>query len=288
LADSASSNLVEIEGLEITFGTERKLEPSRSNVTKALRGVSLSVPRGKTVGIVGESGSGKTTLGRAVLQLYKPSAGRIVFDGVDLATLNRRGLKGMRREIQMVFQDPFGSLNPRMRVGEIVGEPLLVHGLGLRRDVEKIVREMLDVVGLAQSAYERFPREFSGGQRQRINIARALVTRPKLVIADEPTSALDVSVQAQIINLFQSVQSEFELTYMFISHDLGVVRIMADEVVVMQAGEIVESGDVARVFDAPQSDYTRELINAVPRMDPRMERERKRALADGAPDSAAR
>jgi oligopeptide transport system ATP-binding protein len=250
--------------------------------------VSLSVPRGKTLGIVGESGSGKTTLGRAVLQLYKPSAGRVVFDGTDLATLNRRGLKAMRRQIQMVFQDPFGSLNPRMQVGEIVGEPLLVHGLGLRRDVEKTVREMLDVVGLPQSAYARFPREFSGGQRQRINIARALVTRPKLVIADEPTSALDVSVQAQIINLFQSVQAEFELTYVFISHDLGVVRIMADEVAVMQAGEIVESGNVTRVFDAPQSDYTRELIDAVPRMDPRAERERKRTLADGASESAAR
>jgi oligopeptide transport system ATP-binding protein len=288
LADSNPSNLVEIEGLEITFGTERKLQPGGTNVTKALRGVSLTVPRGKTLGIVGESGSGKTTLGRAVLQLYKPSAGRIVFDGTDLATLNRRGLKAMRRQIQMVFQDPFGSLNPRMQVGEIVGEPLLVHGLGLRRDVEKTVREMLDVVGLPQSAYARFPREFSGGQRQRINIARALVTRPKLVIADEPTSALDVSVQAQIINLFQSVQSEFELTYIFISHDLGVVRIMADDVAVMQAGEIVESGDVTRVFDAPQSDYTRELIDAVPRMDPRAERERKRTLADGASESAAR
>ena len=288
MADSDPSNLVEIEDLEITFGTERKLQPSGSNVTKALRGVSLSVPRGKTLGIVGESGSGKTTLGRAVLQLYKPSAGRVVFDGTDLATLNRRGLKAMRRQIQMVFQDPFGSLNPRMQVGEIVGEPLLVHGLGLRRDVEKTVREMLDVVGLPQSAYARFPREFSGGQRQRINIARALVTRPKLVIADEPTSALDVSVQAQIINLFQSVQSEFELTYIFISHDLGVVRIMADDVAVMQAGEIVEFGDVTSVFDAPESDYTRELIDAVPRMDPRTERNRKRTLADGASESAAR
>ena len=281
MSDPNGDVLLAVENLDVTFGSQGRFRRAGSTVTRALKGVSLTVPRSKTIGIVGESGSGKSTLGRAILRLHKPTAGRILFEGKDLAVLSKRGLKSARRDIQMVFQDPFGSLNPRMRIGEIVGEPLRVHGLAKRGELEKTVREILDVVGLPQSAFGRYPREFSGGQRQRINIARALVTRPKLIIADEPTSALDVSIQAQIINLFQAVQTEFDLTYMFISHDLGVVRIVSDEVVVMRAGEIVEFGDTKRVFDSPESSYTRELINAVPVLDPRAERERKRKLAQG-------
>ena len=276
MSDLDADVLLAIENLEVSFG--------KATVTRALGGVSMTVPRGKTVGVVGESGSGKTTLGRAILRLNTPSGGRILFEGRDLAAVSRRELHAVRRDIQMVFQDPFGSLNPRMRIGEIVGEPLRVHGLAKRAQLEQAVREMLEVVGLPQNAYGRYPREFSGGQRQRINIARALVTRPKLIIADEPTSALDVSIQAQIINLFQTVQKEFDLTYLFISHDLGVVRIVSDEVVVMRAGGIVESGQATRVFDTPESDYTRELIDAVPVLDPRVERERKRTLAGGGGD----
>ena len=231
---------------------------------KALDDVSLSLKAGSTLAVVGESGSGKSTLARCLLQLHPFDSGEVLFEEKDLAKLEASSLRSMRKNLQMVFQDPFASLNPRMRVGEIVGEGLLIHGLGSALEQKEKVQQMLERVGLSGSDALKYPHQFSGGQRQRIGIARALVLQPKVVVCDEPVSALDVSVQAQILLLLKELQHEMQLSYIFISHDLRVVRHIADEMVVMHKGKIVEQGNVVDIYNAPQQAYTQQLLSAIP------------------------
>jgi oligopeptide transport system ATP-binding protein len=244
---------------------------------RAVDGVSFDVQPGETLGLVGESGSGKSTTGYCIIQLLKPTSGSIVFEGTELTTLGREEMRRMRREMQIVFQDPYSSLDPRMTVGDIVGEPLIVHGIGTRRDRSARIRDLLDVVGFNPSFTNRYPHEFSGGQRQRIGIARALALSPKLIVCDEPVSALDVSIQAQILNLLKDLQNDFGLTYLFIAHDLAVVRGMSDRIAVMNRGQLVEIGPAGEVYTNPQDDYTKALLSAVPVPDPRAMKERKAA-----------
>jgi oligopeptide transport system ATP-binding protein len=244
---------------------------------RAVDGVSFTIGYGETLGLVGESGSGKSTTGYCILQLLKPTSGSVRFEGTELTTLGREELRRMRREMQIVFQDPYSSLDPRMTVGDIVGEPLIVHGIGTRRDRSVRIRELLDVVGFNPSFTNRYPHEFSGGQRQRIGIARALALSPKLIVCDEPVSALDVSIQAQILNLLKDLQRDFGLTYLFIAHDLAVVRAMSDRIAVMNKGELVEVGPAEEVYTSPKHDYTKALLSAVPIPDPRAMKERKAA-----------
>ncbi len=242
---------------------------------KAVDDVSFEIRSGQTLGLVGESGSGKSTTGYCVLQLLKPTSGSVRFDGVELTTLGRDELRRMRREIQIVFQDPYASLNPRMTVGDIVAEPLLVHKIGSRKKRRTTVEELLEVVGFNPDFVNRYPHEFSGGQRQRIGVARALALNPRLIVCDEPVSALDVSIQAQILNLLKDLQNEFGLAYLFVAHDLAVVREMSDQIAVMNHGKIVEMGSADQVYTNPQVDYTKALLAAVPIPDPRRMRERK-------------
>jgi oligopeptide transport system ATP-binding protein len=242
---------------------------------KAVDGVSFSIPEGKTLGLVGESGSGKSTTGYCILQLLKPTGGSIRFQGKELTELKGEGLRRMRQDMQIVFQDPYSSLDPRMTVGNIVSEPLEVHGIGTRKGRAETVRRLLEVVGFNPNFTNRYPHEFSGGQRQRIGVARALALNPKLIICDEPVSALDVSIQAQILNLLKDLQRDFGLTYLFISHDLAVVRTMSDEIAVMNQGKLVEVGDAEQVYSHPKDEYTKALFTAVPVPDPRRQRERK-------------
>ena len=244
---------------------------------RAVDGVSFEVQPGETLSLVGESGSGKSTTGYCVLQLMKPTSGSIKFEGTELTELGREDMRRMRREMQIVFQDPYSSLDPRMTVGDIVGEPLIVHGIGTRRDRSARIRDLLDVVGFDPGYTNRYPHEFSGGQRQRIGIARALALSPKLIVCDEPVSALDVSIQAQILNLLKDLQRDFGLTYLFIAHDLAVVRGMSDRIAVMNRGQIVELGPAEEVYTNPQDDYTKALLSAVPVPDPRAMKERKAA-----------
>jgi len=242
---------------------------------KAVDGVSFSIPQGKTLGLVGESGSGKSTTGYCILQLMKPTSGSVRFMGTELTELGRGELRRTRQEMQIVFQDPYSSLDPRMTVGRIVAEPLEVHGIGTRKGRTERVRGLLEVVGFNPNFTNRYPHEFSGGQRQRIGIARALALSPKLIVCDEPVSALDVSIQAQILNLLKDLQRDFGLTYLFISHDLGVVRTMSDEIAVMNKGELVEVGPAEQVYSQPKHEYTKALFTAVPVPDPRRQKERK-------------
>ena len=234
------------------------------NQIKALDDVSISLKAGSTLAVVGESGSGKSTLARCLLQLHPFDSGEVLFEGVDLAKLDKNTLREKRKYLQMVFQDPFASLNPRMKVDEIVGEGLLIHGLGNKAEQLAQVMIMLKRVGLTETDAQKYPHQFSGGQRQRIGIARALVLKPKVVVCDEPVSALDVSVQAQILLLLKELQAEMALSYVFISHDLRVVRHIADEIVVMNAGKIIEFGKVVDVYNAPQQLYTQQLLSAIP------------------------
>jgi oligopeptide transport system ATP-binding protein len=242
-------------------------------VLRAVAGVSFDLMPGQTLGLVGESGCGKSTLGRTLMRLEEPDGGRVLFEGRDLAHAKGEELFRLRRQIQMVFQDPYSSLNPRMTVGEIVREPLLVHRIGSKADQLERVRNLLQTVGLAPEVMQRYPNEFSGGQRQRIGVARALALEPKLLIADEPVSALDVSVQSAVLNLMVKLQRELGLTYIFISHDLSVVQHVSDVVAVMYLGRIVEMGPVDHIFERPTHPYTRALLAAVPNIDPRQRRE---------------
>ena len=242
---------------------------------KAVDDVSFEIYPGKTLGLVGESGSGKSTTGYCVLELLKPTSGSVRFLGEELTTMKKEDLRRMRREMQIVFQDPYASLNPRMTVGNIVGEPLLVHKVGNRARRRKTVEELLEVVGFNPDFVNRYPHEFSGGQRQRIGIARALALNPRLIVCDEPVSALDVSIQAQILNLLKDLQAEFGLAYLFVAHDLAVVRTMSDDIAVMNKGKIVEAGPSEEVYSNPKDEYTKALLAAVPVPDPHRMRERK-------------
>ncbi len=282
MSTNGNANLVEVEGLKVYFPIKSGIVLDRHvGDVKAVDDVSFEIRRGETLGLVGESGCGKSTLGRALLLLYKPTAGRIVFDGQDLTKLGAEEVRTLRQRMQIVFQDPFASLNPRHSVGRIVGEPLRVHGLATRREAANRVRDLLETVGLPADAATRYPHEFSGGQRQRIGLARALALNPDFVVADEPVSALDVSIQAQIINLFEELQTEFNLTYLFIAHDLAVVRHISDRVAVMYLGVIVEVSPSGALYDSPLHPYTISLLSAIPIPDPEVERARKPILLAG-------
>jgi oligopeptide transport system ATP-binding protein len=248
---------------------------------QAVDDVSLSINRGETLGLVGESGCGKSTLARTILQLIPPTSGSVKFEGREIAGIGRRKSRELRRHMQMVFQDPYASLNPRKRIAQIIGDPMLLHGIVKRNEVTGVVQDLLETVGLNPEHYNRFPHEFSGGQRQRIGIARALALRPKLIIADEPVSALDVSIQAQIINLLEDLQDEYQLTYIFVAHDLSVVRHVADRIAVMYLGKIVEIGPAEAVYNTPIHPYTQALLSAVPIPDPRANAARKQIVLEG-------
>jgi peptide/nickel transport system ATP-binding protein len=277
-----SEPLLEVSDLVKHFPVKRGLIFNREvDRVRAVDSVSFSVRQGETLGLVGESGSGKSTLSRAILQLLAPSAGSVRFEGRELVGLSRREMRPLRRELQMIFQDPFASLNPRKRIGQIVGEPLRLQGEVKGSELRREVQGLLDRVGLSAEHYDRFPHEFSGGQRQRIGIARALALRPKLIIADEPVSALDVSIRAQILDLLSELQADFGLTYVFVAHDIGVVRHVSDRIAVMYRGKIVEQGAADEVCERPQDAYTKQLLAAVPIPDPREARVRRQALGAG-------
>jgi oligopeptide transport system ATP-binding protein len=275
-----SANLLEVTDLVKHFPIKRGVLIDREvDQVRAVDGISFKVEQGKTLGLVGESGSGKSTACRAILNLVEPTSGSVKFEGEEIAGLSRRQMRPLRREMQMIFQDPYASLNPRKRVGQIVGDPLKRQGVASGAELRRQVEASLDRVGLSTEHYNRYPHEFSGGQRQRIGIARALALRPKLVICDEPVSALDVSIQAQIINLLDDLQDELGLTYVFVAHDIGVVRHIADRIAVMNHGKIVEEGTADQVCEQPRDAYTKKLLAAVPIPDPREARERRAANA---------
>jgi peptide/nickel transport system ATP-binding protein len=248
---------------------------------KAVDGVSLTVRKGETLGVVGESGCGKSTMARCIMRLLDPTGGKIVFDGRDITRMSRAEMRPVRRDMMMIFQDPYASLNSRKRVGFIVGEPLEVHSIGTPAEIKRRVQELLEIVGLNPEHYNRFPHEFSGGQRQRIGIARALAVNPKLVVCDEPVSALDVSVQAQILNLLKDLQRDFDLTYVFIAHDLNVVRYISDRVMVMYLGKMAEVSEARELYSAPRHPYTGALLSAVPIPDPKLGRARQQIVLEG-------
>ncbi len=274
--------LVTVEDLRMWFPVKSGILLDRHvGDIKAVDGVSLGIERGETVGLVGESGCGKSTLGRAILRLYEPTGGRILFDGQDITHLGESALRPLRRRMQMIFQDPFASLNPRHSVGRIVSEPLRVHGIAGRRESGRRVRELLEIVGLPADAASRYPHEFSGGQRQRVGLARSLALNPDFIVCDEPVSALDVSIQAQIVNLLESLQRDFDLTYLFIAHDLAVVRHISDRIVVMYLGKVVEVSPAEELYDNPLHPYSISLLSAVPIPDPEVERARKTILVPG-------
>ncbi len=277
-----SKTLIDVRDLKMYFPLTKGIVLQRVvGYVRAVDGISFSIEQGKTLGLVGESGSGKTTIGRTVIRLYKPTAGQILFGDTDLATLGGEELRQMRRRVQMVFQDPYASLNPRFTIGSLIAEPMHIFNLGSKSEIRDKTAELLRVVGLRPEYIDRYPHEFSGGQRQRIAVARALSINPEFVVADEPVSALDVSVRAQVLNLLQRLQHQFNLTYLFVSHDLSVVRHVADRIAVMYLGKIVEISDRDELYTAPKHPYTQALLSAVPIPDPKVEKRRQRIILSG-------
>lgn len=279
----AGEVLVDVQGLEmyfpVTSGILRKVKVAD---IKAVDNISFQIRKGETLGLVGESGCGKTTTGRCILQLYRPTGGKVFFEGQEVTALKPRELRSLRRRMQIIFQDPYSSLNPRMTCGSIIGEPLLVHNLvSSKAEYKEQVSELLSLVGLNPYMADRYPHEFSGGQRQRIGVARALAMKPSFIVADEPVSALDVSIQAQVINLLEELQEQFDLTYLFIAHDLSVVRHISDRIAVMYLGHIVEIADRVELYENPLHPYTKALISAVPVPDPVIEHARERITLTG-------
>jgi oligopeptide transport system ATP-binding protein len=273
--------LLHVDDLVMHFPIYRGVFRRQVGVVHAVDGVSFDIKRGETLGLVGESGCGKSTTGRTILQLYKPTGGHVYYEDTDLTTLKREEMRYMRREMQMIFQDPYASLNPRMTVTEIIGEPLVVHGIAGGKEIQEKVEHLLEVVKLNPAFANRYPHEFSGGQRQRIGVARALALQPSLIICDEPISALDVSIQAQVVNLLEDLQKEFNLTYLFIAHDLSMVRHISDRVAVMYLGIIVEIADRVDLYNNPLHPYTQALLSAVPIPDPVSDAQRQRRVLEG-------
>jgi oligopeptide transport system ATP-binding protein len=277
-----SGDLVQIHDLQMHFPVTKGIILQRQvGAVKAVDGVSFNIKKGETLGLVGESGCGKSTTGRAILQLYRPTGGSVVFQGTDLTKLKGEEMRRMRRKVQMIFQDPYASLNPRMTVGDIIGEPIKVHNLRQGKEVRTRVQELLQLVGLNPYFINRYPHEFSGGQRQRIGVARALAVEPEFVVCDEPVSALDVSIQAQIINLLEDLQDRLGLTYLFIAHGLAVVKHISDRVAVMYLGKVVELAEGSKLYSMPMHPYTQALLSAVPIPDPKVEKRRKRIILEG-------
>ena len=282
MANMGNGSLLQVKGLRKYFPIAQGILIQRHVAdVKAVDGLDFTVERGETLGLVGESGCGKSTTGRTILQLYRPTSGDVFFQGRDLTVLHGEELRQMRRHMQMIFQDPYASLNPRMTVGDIIGEPLEVHNIAKGKAKKDRVQDLLQIVGLNPYFVNRYPHEFSGGQRQRIGVARALAVQPDFIVCDEPISALDVSIQAQIINLLEELQSKFHLTYLFIAHDLSVVRHISDRVAVMYLGKIVELTDRTSLYDNPLHPYTRALLSAVPIPDPVIEEKRERIILAG-------
>ncbi len=278
----ANETLLDVRDLKMHFPLTQGIILQRTvGYVHAVDGVSFSIPRGKTLGLVGESGSGKTTIGRTIARLYKPTFGQILFDNQDLATLEGEPLRQIRRRVQMIFQDPYASLNPRFTIGSLIAEPMHIYQIGSRQEIRDRTAELLRVVGLRPEYIDRYPHEFSGGQRQRIAVARALSINPDFVIADEPVSALDVSIRAQILNLLQRLQQQLHLTYLFVSHDLSVIRHMTDRIAVMYLGKIVELANREELYATPKHPYTKALLSAVPIPDPVIERKRQRIILSG-------
>ncbi len=282
MANPQDTALIEVRGLKKYFPITQGIIFQRKVAdVKAVDGLNFAIKKGETLGLVGESGCGKSTTGRAILQLYRPTAGEVIFQGKDLVKLQGEELRKMRRNMQMIFQDPYASLNPRMTVGDIIGEPLEVHNIAKGKEKKERVQELLKIVGLNPYFVNRYPHEFSGGQRQRIGVARALAVQPDFIVCDEPISALDVSIQAQIINLLEELQTKFNLTYLFIAHDLSVVRHISDRIAVMYLGKIVELTDRNALYNNPLHPYTKALLSAVPIPDPVVEEKRERIILVG-------
>lgn len=278
----ANETLLDVRDLKMYFPLTRGIVLQRTvGYVHAVDGVSFSIPRGSTLGLVGESGSGKTTIGRTIARLYKPTSGQILFDNQDLSHLEGEPLRQIRRRVQMIFQDPYASLNPRFTIGSLIAEPMRIYKIGSRQEIHDRTAELLRVVGLRPEYIDRYPHEFSGGQRQRIAVARALSINPDFVIADEPVSALDVSIRAQILNLLQRLQQQLHLTYLFVSHDLSVIRHMTDRIAVMYLGKIVELANRDELYATPKHPYTKSLLSAVPIPDPIIEKKRQRIILSG-------
>ncbi len=273
--------LLHVEDLVMHFPIYRGVIRRQVGAVHAVDGISFDVQRGETLGLVGESGCGKSTTGRTILQLYKATSGKVYFNGTDLIGLKSEEMRWMRRDMQMIFQDPYASLNPRMTVGQIVGEPLMVHGAMTGREIQERVQHLLELVNLNPSFANRYPHEFSGGQRQRIGIARAIALQPSFIVCDEPISALDVSIQAQVVNLLEELQDQFHLTYLFIAHDLSMVRHISDRVAVMYLGVIVELASRDEIYIKPLHPYTQALLSAIPIPDPIADAKRKRVILEG-------